>query len=44
MVEISSISQLYATEQLEYVTKHHIAMHTILFKLKKALFLSILVV
>ena len=26
-------------KQLQYITKHHIAMHTILFKLKKALLL-----
>ena len=32
MVEPSSIGNL---KQLEYVTKDHIAMHTMLFKLKK---------
>ena len=34
----------YITKQLEYVTKDHIAMHTILFTLKTALFFSVLVV
>ena len=38
------ISQLYITKQLEYITKDHLAMHTILFKLKTALFFSLLVV
>ena len=37
-------SQLYITKQLEYVTKDHLAMHSILFKLKMALFISFLVV
>ena len=30
----------YITKQLEYVTKDHITMYTILFKLKRALFFS----
>ena len=34
----------YISKQLEYVTKDHIVTHTILFKLKMALFLSSLVV
>ena len=38
------VSQLYITKQLEYVTKDHLATHTILFKLKTALFFSFLVV
>ena len=44
MVEPCSISWQYIMKQLEYVTKDHIAMHTILFKLKMALFFSSLVV
>ena len=44
LVEPCIISQLYITKQLEYVTKEHIAMHTILFKLKTALFFNFLVV
>ena len=44
LVESCIISQLYFTKQLEYVTKDHIAMHTILLKLKMALFFSFLVV
>ena len=43
-VEQYSISRQYITKQLEYVTKDHIAMHTILFILKTALFFSFLVV
>ena len=35
-----SISQQYIMKHLEYVTKDHIAMRTILFKLETALFLS----
>ena len=38
------ISQLYITKQLEYFTKDYLAMHTILLKLKTALFFSFLVV
>ena len=34
----------YITKQLEYVTKDHIATHTILNKLKTTLFFSFLVV
>ena len=44
MVEPCGISQQYITKHLEYVTKDHIAMHTIVFKLKTALFLRFLVV
>ena len=44
MVETCGISQQYITKHLEYVTKDHIAMHTIVFKLKTALFLRFLVV
>ena len=34
----------YTIKQAEYVTKGHIAMHTILFKLKTTLFFNFLVV
>ena len=44
LVEPCIISQLYFTKQLEYVTKDHIATHTILFKFRTALFFSFLVV
>ena len=44
LVEPCIISQLYITNQLEYVTKDHLATHTLLFKLKMALFFSFLVV
>ena len=44
MVEPCSIIRQYITKQLEYVTKDHIATHTILFMLKTALFFSFLVV
>ena len=37
-------SLVYVTKQLEYVTKDHIAMHTILLMLRTALFFSFLVV
>ena len=43
MVEPCSIRWLYITKQLEYVTKDHVATHTILFKLKMALFFISLV-
>ena len=43
-VEPCRISCQYITKQLEYVTKDHIAMHTILNKLKMTLFFSFLVV
>ena len=43
-VEQCSIGHLYITKQLEYVTKDHIAIHTILNKLKTTLFFSFLVV
>ena len=35
MVETCRISLWYATKQLEYVTKEHIATNTILFSLKQ---------
>ena len=35
MVETCRISLWYATKQLEYVTKDHIATNTILFSLKQ---------
>ena len=38
------ISWLYNMKQLGYVAKDHIAMHTILFRLKTALFFNSLVV
>ena len=44
LVEPCIICQLYITKQLEYVTKDHLAMHTILFKLKTVLFFSFLVI
>ena len=44
MVEPCSISWQYIMKHLKYVTKDYIAMHTILFKLKMALFFSSLVV
>ena len=44
MVEPYIISQLYITKQLEYITKDRLATHTIIFKLKTALFFSFLVV
>ena len=44
IVEPGSISRYYITKQLEYVTKDHIATHTILFKHKMALFFSFFVV
>ena len=44
LVEPCIASQLYITKQLEYVTKDHLAMHAILFKLKTALFFSFLVI
>ena len=44
MVEPCSMSQHYITKQLEYIAKDHIAMHTILFKLKQTLFFSVLMV
>ena len=45
MVEPCSIHNNYILKQLEYITKDHIATHTILFiKLKTALFFSSLVV
>ena len=44
LVKPCIISQLYITEQLEYATMDHLAMHTILFQLKMALFFSFLVV
>ena len=43
MVEPCTISRYYIMKQLEYVTKDHIARHTILFQLKTALFFSFLV-
>ena len=43
MVKPCSISWHYITKQLEYVTKYHLAAHTILFKLKTALFFGITV-
>ena len=44
LVEPCIISQLYITKQLEYVTTDHLAVHTILFKLKMALFFTFLVI
>ena len=44
LVEPCIISQLYIAKQLEYVTKDHLATHTMLFTLKTALFFSFLVV
>ena len=46
MCELCTFSQIqsHITKQLEYVTKDHIAMHTLLFTLKTALFFSYLVV
>ena len=32
---VASVASSYITKQLEYVTKDHIAMHTILFTLKR---------
>ena len=40
MLEPCSISQQCIKKQLEYVTKDHIAIHTILFEFKMALFCS----
>ena len=44
MLETSSNSRYYIAKQLEYVTKDHIAMHAILFKLTTALLFSFLVI
>ena len=42
MVEPCRIRWYHITKQLEYVTKDHIAMHTIFFKLKTDLLFSFL--
>ena len=36
----ASVTSTYITKQLEYITKDYIAMYTILFMLKMALFFS----